>query len=134
VQSRSPHGPEQRTGTWGWRRTSPAGLPQLQEATPAQLASRGDRYATVGINCPPAKGGMAPPSRQTVAFHSRRSAAIPPKLHHYVVYCRSCSVTVLHNLARITCPYLLQFLRSAHAGCQNPHSVPRRKGRSMPAR
>lgn len=46
------------------------------------------------------KSLLKPPA--TVAFHSRRSAAIPQKLHLYEL--SSCSVAVVHNLTRITCP------------------------------
>lgn len=58
-------GPEPRTGTWGLA----ANIPQQGcscSRTPFQslalLDSRGDRYATVSINCPRPKRGKAPPS------------------------------------------------------------------------
>jgi hypothetical protein len=47
------------TGTWGWRRTSPAGTASTSKDHP----SRGDRCATVPINYSPTREGKASSSR-----------------------------------------------------------------------
>lgn len=137
-------GPEPRTGTWGLA----ANIPQQgcsKSRTPFQslatLDSRGRslRYRVHQLSASQTwKSPSKPPL--TVACGARRSAALLPMLHHYVL--SRCSVAFLHVFHALHLPHTIataagshHFLRLAPSLAIDANIVshrPRRE-RSMPA-
>lgn len=109
---RSSHGPEPRTGTWRWRRTSSsrAASTSLCLSGPSTPLSRGLSNATVSINCPPTQAGQAPlfksPSVCSASMWQRCRILVSGTFRHCVlpfVLCRSRAYPL-----RLTCPILLR--------------------------
>jgi len=97
-------GQSPRTGGWlkGEHAQQGCLMSSLDRQGLAPSSTRGDRCATVAINCLPAQAGKALQPAIVVVCHGCRVHAIPSQATHHDVL-PSCSVAGVHILSRLTC-------------------------------